>query len=606
MKKTLIFTLLILCFRLMGQENVSVFYTQDWEITTVKKATYYRITGLNAEGNAYNGKFADYLLKGSIQIGSGEYVSNKKNGEFSEYYENGNLKQQGSYKNNVPTGRWVYNYPTGRLRMSVDFSEKDFEPVECRDSLNNITLDKGTGIWETLVNVYGVPSKLKATFKNGKRTGTWEYVDKDGKNRLKEIYKNSQLESSNGFDEWGHRSFDNPYLGKRHFIDSRFEVIDRIVCVRDLNVKYTPINWVNKILTLSNSPSINNLNSKMPVDKIICMNVDSNNTCWFGTANNGLIKYDSVFTFYNKKNSDIKGNYVQAIAIDKNQKIWFSYKSNASDYDVATAGLACLSNNRLEIYNTKNSGLTSNSINDIGVDSNNKKWFATLNCIISLDEATNKWDKHFNKSESIRGTDTLKIKNQDEYFRHAKEIESKTTSYETKVPNYSKSYNTEIEPTVNHYRTMTTYESPSNYSSIDVLPGNEKLINSFKSGCSIYNDKTWECDSSKLNVGYVNLMLKKKFQLNEQEIDQYMSQLSKIMTRNIILKLIKGVDNSIWVLNGNNVFKITKTKIIEFDVIDKKICLFMDGNLKSNYYNLFQDKDGGIWACINSGVLKIE
>jgi len=82
--------------------------------------------------------------------------------------------------------------------------------------------------------------------------------------------------------------------------------------------------------------------------------------------------------------------------------------------------------------------------------------------------------------------------------------------------------------------------------------------------------------------------------------------LSKIMTRNIILKLIKGVDNSIWVLNGNNVFKITKTKIIEFDVIDKKICLFMDGNLKSNYYNLFQDKDGGIWACINSGVLKIE
>jgi len=78
MKKTLIFTLLILCFRLMGQENVSVFYTQDWEITTVKKATYYRITGLNAEGNAYNGKFADYLLKGSIQIGSGEYVSNKK------------------------------------------------------------------------------------------------------------------------------------------------------------------------------------------------------------------------------------------------------------------------------------------------------------------------------------------------------------------------------------------------------------------------------------------------------------------------------------------------------------------------------------------------
>jgi len=607
LKSIIIFLLLIISFKLIGQEEITIFYNQNWEITTAKKATYYRFATLNSSQDYFEGKFSDFSVKDNKIIANGEYISHQKNGEFIRYFENGNIKQRGEYKNNYPFGKWSYYYSNGQVKMIIDFEEKDFKFVEYRDSSNKVLLENGTGKWQTEVPVYGVPTKLTATFKKGKRHGEWNYVAKDGKIILSESYLNSIFESGYGYDQYGKRWFRQPYFNVQYFFDTAYNTTEQMVCERDFNVKLSPVNWVKKILNLTNTKNISYLNSKLPIDQILFINEDSHGNSWIGTGNNGLIKIDSVYTFYNKDNSPIKSNSVSCMQIDANGKIWFSFKSPIKNDDTKTAGLACLSNNKIVVYNTDNSGLTNNTINDIAVDKNNKKWFATENCIISYDDSINKWEKHYNRDSEIRKIDTIKYKNRNEYLQYAKEINSVTHSWEEKIyTRDSKSYNTQIEPTERQYSTMTYYESPINYYSIEVLPSNEKLIRSYRNGTCIYDDTVWKCDSSKNNIEYIKSLLDKKLQLEKDGSLQYVNQLYRIMKENLILQLIPGIDNSLWVRTYNNIFKVTKTKIIEFDLFDKDIKYIQDGAFKNKFYYLYQDKEGGIWCCINSAVLKIE
>ncbi len=604
LKRNIIYCLLIICVKLSGQVGVTFFYNQNWEITSPRTATYYRFSLLNNTGDFYEGKYNDYTVKENKIIESGEYSNNLKNGEFIEYFSNGNVKKKGNYKDNQLFGNWYYYYPNGQLKEIFSFNEKGFQAIECRDSLNKVTLENGTGIWETVIYVNGEPTKMIAKFKNGKRNGEWIYLNKAGKKIRSEVYINSEFSPYNSF---GERIYMNPYFNMSYFSEFKYYNIENRQCETDLNLKFNPFNWIKVTLNLSNTKNLSYLNSKLPADQILFINEDNLGNTWIGTGNNGLIKLDSIFTSYNKENSPIKSNHVSCIQIDKNGKIWFSFKSPIEHPDIKTAGLACLSNNKIVVYNTDNSGLTSNEINDIAVDKNNKKWFATENCIISYDDSLNKWEKHFDKESEIRKVDTIKYKNRNEYMRYAKEINSVTDSWEEKkYQRNNKSNNTQNEPTETHYSTMTFYESPIDFYKIDILTTNEKLINSSGKGCCIYNDIIWECDSGINNSQYVRTLLSRKFQLEKNDSIVFMNQLSRIMINNIILQLINGIDNSLWARTINNIFKITEKKIIEYDLFDKDIKYIQDGDFKSKFNYLYIDKQGGIWACINSAILKIE
>jgi len=603
-KRIIIFSLLLLCFKLSGQEQVTIFYNQNWEITSPAKATYYRFTKINSTGDFYDGKYTDFLVKDTKMIASGEYSSNKKNGEFIEYYSNGNIKKKGNYKNDNLFGKWYYYYSNGQLKMIISFSDRAYNPIECRDSLNNITLENGTGNWETDISYKGITAKLIAKFKKGEQSGDWKYVDKSGKEISSKEFINTVYDNRTNFLS----GISNcPYIILNSIYDFRFSNMERRLCEIDLNLKFAPFNWVSLLLNLSNTKNLSSINSKLPADQILFIKEDSYNNTWIGTGNNGLIKYDSVFTFYNKDNTPIKSNYVSCMQIDNKGKIWFTFESPVQLADLKTAGLACLSNNNIVTYNTSNSGLTNNGIRDIAVDKNNKKWFATENCIISYDDSTNKWEKHFNKEVQLRKVDTIKYKNRDEYLHYAKEIDSYTHYWEIdRNRRIVNSQNNQSASTERYYSTMTFYELPINFYSIEILPTNEKLINSRRNGCCIYNDMSWECDTIYSNLQYVKLLLTRKFQLDKIETWEYMNQLSRIMEKNTILQLIPGIDNSLWVRTNNDIFKVTKTKIIEYDVYDQNIQHIQDGDFKTKFYYLYQDKVGGIWVCINSAILKIE
>lgn len=604
-KSTIIISLLILlCFDLTCQQQVTVFFNQNREITSPQKAIYYRFTKLNNMGDFYDGKYTDYLVNGNILIESGEYSSNLKNGEFIEYFQNGNIKKKGNYKDNQLFGIWYYYYPNGQLKEIFSFSERDFQPIECRDSLNKITLENGTGIWETEFYINGELCKLIAKFKKGKRNGEWKYVNKAGKEIRREEYVDSEFIPYNSL---GEKIYTNPYFNMDYFYETKYYIIEHRQCEADINLKYNPFNWIKTTLNLSNTKNISYLNSKLPADQITTINEDNHGNTWIGTGNNGLIKLDSVFTFYNKDNTPIKGNYVSNIQIDKNEKVWFSFKTPTQSSDIKIAGLACLSDKKVEIYNTDNSGLTSNGINDIAVDNNNKKWFATENCIISYDDIANKWEKHYNNMSEITKIDTVKYKNRSEYLRYAKKIKSVTNSWKEDVyQNNNKANKTGSKTTIINYSTTNYYEAPDNYYSIEILPTNEKLINSSRNGLCIYNDVTWECDTTIVNSEYIRTLLIRKFQLEENESFLFMNQLYRIMKENFIIQLLRGIDGSLWARTGNNIFKITRNKIFEYDLYDKNIIYIQDGDFKNKFNYLYQDSQGGIWACINCAILKLE
>jgi len=606
---TILFTLI--CFNVIGQTFDTIYYNQNWEITSKMKGVFYKVTGMNSSGLFYQGKFSDYLVDGNKIITSGYYSDYARDSEFIEYYENGNIRSKGQYLNNEHSGLWTFNYPNGKTEMIVEFTKKYFNIFEYRDSLNNITLNKGTGECVLDVPVFGIPCKLVAHFVDGNRDGKWVYTDRNGKDLLVEKYKDGTFVYSNFNKPLTDKYVLGPYLTNDYFNEKKYEKIERMVCERDFDIKSVPfVTHLTKEINFSNSASLTYLNSQMPVDAILSMAKNQNNIYWFGTANLGLVRFDTTFTYYNKKNSPIKGNYISHITVDENDNIWFSYGNDRFDYDASTAGLACLSEGKIRIFNTKNSGLTSNSINDIVIDKNKIKWFATSNCILSFDELNNKWTKRINDKKIIRIVDTLRYNNKDEYISYAKQVGSNSYSWdESKSGNSRSSQGTNEQNTIKHYAGTYYYESPSMFLNIEINPENKLFINSINSGCSTYDGLNWE------NVSDSNQIECLVFQLKNHQISEVSQNLLiKFLSKNSFFlesllpfeKIFVDANRSVWILAENTIIKIANDQLLEFKIREDGIRSYADNRIKKDFYYLFLDTDGAIWAGINCGIIKIE
>ena len=88
-----------------------------------------------------------------------------------------------------------------------------------------------------------------------------------------------------------------------------------------------------------------------------------------GRKGSGVGHYDGTnWTVYNTSNSGLPSNTVDDIAVDRNGTIWFATRyGGIANYDGST----------WTIYNTSNSGLPSNSANGIANDSDGSHWFGT-------------------------------------------------------------------------------------------------------------------------------------------------------------------------------------------------------------------------------------
>jgi len=102
-----------------------------------------------------------------------------------------------------------------------------------------------------------------------------------------------------------------------------------------------------------------------------CLAVDNDNTIWLGGLLTGLYKIDRNLhiTHYNTENSDLPTNSLNNIHIDKNNNVWIALRENQ--------GVLKISNDKWTIYNHQNSSITNQGIICLATDKNNHLWIGT-------------------------------------------------------------------------------------------------------------------------------------------------------------------------------------------------------------------------------------
>jgi ligand-binding sensor domain-containing protein len=127
----------------------------------------------------------------------------------------------------------------------------------------------------------------------------------------------------------------------------------------------------------------NTSTSGLPNNFVSSIAIDASGNKWIGTYN-GLAKFDETtpegtgWTVYDTSNSGLPGNIVTSIAIEANGNKWIG-----TEFDEYTgSGLAKFDETAPEgtgwtVYNTSNSGLSSNRVTSITIDKDGNKWVGT-------------------------------------------------------------------------------------------------------------------------------------------------------------------------------------------------------------------------------------
>lgn len=102
------------------------------------------------------------------------------------------------------------------------------------------------------------------------------------------------------------------------------------------------------------------------------MAVDKNNNIWIATFSGGLVKFDGAnWSTYNRANSDLPSNYVNAIVFDSIGNIWVG----------TDGGLAKFDGNNWTVFRSSNSDLLHNSVISLAFDNLDNLWIGTRNGI---------------------------------------------------------------------------------------------------------------------------------------------------------------------------------------------------------------------------------
>jgi rhamnogalacturonyl hydrolase YesR/ligand-binding sensor domain-containing protein len=110
---------------------------------------------------------------------------------------------------------------------------------------------------------------------------------------------------------------------------------------------------------------------------------------WAGTRGGGIVRWnmtDGSYVQYLYPQSGISSNNVKAIAIDGEGKVWIGTQMHWTEYDIASpwGGVSVFDGTTWTSYNKDNSGLASNNVEAIAIDGEGKLWFGTYGGGISV------------------------------------------------------------------------------------------------------------------------------------------------------------------------------------------------------------------------------
>jgi ligand-binding sensor domain-containing protein len=110
-------------------------------------------------------------------------------------------------------------------------------------------------------------------------------------------------------------------------------------------------------------------NSQLPDNSVQAIAIDEQGNKWIGTYGGGLAKFDGVnWIVYDTSNSGLPHNWVYSITIDKQGNKWIGTYGG---------GLVKFDGRNWTVYNTSNSGLSDNRVRIIAIDKQGNKWIGT-------------------------------------------------------------------------------------------------------------------------------------------------------------------------------------------------------------------------------------
>jgi antitoxin component YwqK of YwqJK toxin-antitoxin module len=178
--------LLLLCALSYSQDFDKVFYNSKWEITSIKDATYYRISGFNPDLMKFDSIVVDRYMNNNVEM-IGKYHNGIKEGDFIYYYPDQNVRISSSYVNNKRSGKWIEYYQNGQVHKEVEYDNSSEKLIQYNHSDGSSILKNQSGRFEMVFyydshfDVFssrklGSENKtyvLSGNIKNGYKDGKW-------------------------------------------------------------------------------------------------------------------------------------------------------------------------------------------------------------------------------------------------------------------------------------------------------------------------------------------------------------------------------------------------------------------------------------------------
>jgi ligand-binding sensor domain-containing protein len=135
-------------------------------------------------------------------------------------------------------------------------------------------------------------------------------------------------------------------------------------------------------------------NSTIPTNSLLKVRADKLNNKWIATSLYGLIKFDgSAFTVYNTSNSGIPDNAINDIYITDSY-LWIGTSSGIGRFDGSS----------WKVFNTSNSQIPDNNITSLTTDHDNNLWVGTNSGLLKFDGVT---FQLFNRANSGISSDNI-------------------------------------------------------------------------------------------------------------------------------------------------------------------------------------------------------
>ena len=96
----------------VGNDTITFYLNGVGDITTKKKANYYRKTQISRKSFNYSNSISDFYMNGQIAFSS-NIINGFLNGKASAFYKNGTAKFNGFYSNSSKDSLWNFYYSNG-------------------------------------------------------------------------------------------------------------------------------------------------------------------------------------------------------------------------------------------------------------------------------------------------------------------------------------------------------------------------------------------------------------------------------------------------------------------------------------------------------------